>query len=173
MKTKLNRQRAPRVRRGGGTQHDPYLEQLPPGGTAQCSACGALYRNKRWQLAAQIGTTPTTGGKKQVLCPACRKTQDDYPNGVVTIHWPAERQARESMLNLVKNQEEWGRQGNPLERIISIEAKGDVLIVTTTNERLAQRIGRAIERAFHGKAVYHWSNGDKLVRVEWSAAASD
>jgi hypothetical protein len=168
--TTVVQRRAARVRRLGGARSDPYLTQGPPRTTAQCSGCSAVYRNKRWQLAAQTGTAPKKGGRRLVLCPACRKVRDRYPNGVVTIHWPTQPRLRESMLNLIKNQEAWGRKGNPLERILSMEAGPSLLTITTTNERLAQRLGRAIERAFHGKVVYRWSRGDKLARVDWSAA---
>lgn len=176
---KVVRQRAPRVRRRGESPSDPYLEQLPPRTASRCSGCGAIYRNKRWQLdkrrqpALPTATQPKRTGEPlpQVLCPACRKVQDHYPSGVVTIHWPNERAVREEILNLIKNQEAWGRQGNLLERVISMEAQNSTLTLTTTNERLAERIGRALERAFHGKVVYHWSQDDKFVRVEWAREA--
>jgi hypothetical protein len=176
---KMVRQRAPRVRRRGESSSDPYLEQRPPRTASRCSGCGAIYRNKRWQLdkrkklAPFIAAQPkrTRAPLPQVLCPACRKVQDHYPSGVVTIHWPKEPAVREEILNLIKHQEEWGRQLNLLERVISMEAQNSTLTVTTTNERLAERIGRALERAFHGKVVYHWSQDDKFVRVEWAREA--
>lgn len=170
---KIIRQRAPRVRRRGEPAADPYLEQLPPRTTARCTRCGALYRNKRWELPQPAAKRPAGGQPAllPVLCPACRKAQDHYANGVVTIRWPKDDATRRTILNLIKNQEAWGRQINPLERVVSIEADKDVVTVLTTNERLAQRIGRAMERAFHGKATFHWSREDKLLRVEWAREA--
>jgi hypothetical protein len=41
------------------------------------------------------------------------------------------------------------------------------LEVQTTNDRLAQRIGRELERAYKGKATYHWAHRDMLARVSW------
>lgn len=179
MKTNMIRQRASRVRRRGGPTGDPYLEQLPPRSAARCEQCGALYRNKRWQLDKRRQPAPTVARALRrtaaalpaVLCPACRKTKDHYGNGVVTIHWPTDHSTREEMLKLIKNQEAWGRQDNPLERVISLEAENTTLTVTTTNERLAERIGKALERAFHGKTLFHWSHENKLVRVEWAREA--
>ncbi|MEW6325024.1 MAG: BCAM0308 family protein [Nitrospirota bacterium] len=174
MSRKIIRQRAPRVRRRGEPPADPYLEQLPPKQTARCTQCGALYRNKRWQQAPPAPRRParTQPAALPVLCPACRKVNDRYANGVVTIRWPKADGARHTILNLIKNQEDWGRQINPLERVISIQATDDALTVLTTNERLAQRIGRALERAFHGKALYRWSRENKLLRVEWASEAA-
>ncbi len=91
---------------------------------------------------------------------------------MVTIRWPKPEATRRATLSLIKHREEWRRRGNPLERIISLEAKGDQLTISTTNERLAQRIGRALERAFHGKAAYQWSRENKLLRVQWSQKAA-
>jgi hypothetical protein len=39
--------------------------------------------------------------------------------------------------------------------------------IHTTNERFAQRLGREVKRAFKGEVTYHWTAGDKFVRVEW------
>jgi hypothetical protein len=168
------RRRAPRARRRGEPSADPYREQSPPRGPAQCSQCGARYRNKRWTLPPPAAPRPKRArlAPLSVLCPACRKTHDHYANGIVTIQWPAGDAERHMILNLIHNQEAWGRQVNPLERIISIEATDRRLTVLTTNERLAQRIGRALERAFHGKATYDWSRGNKLLRVAWSRESS-
>jgi NMD protein affecting ribosome stability and mRNA decay len=166
------KQRAQRVRGRGKPSADPYREELPPRTIARCSQCGAVYRHKRWQLPDTITLSPRERTKLlSVLCPGCRKMRDHYANGVVTIRWPKQEAARRAILNLIKHQEEWGRRGNPLERIISLEAKGDRLTVSTTNERLAQRIGRALERAFHGKATYQWSRENKLLRVQWAQKA--
>jgi hypothetical protein len=41
------------------------------------------------------------------------------------------------------------------------------IVISTTNEKLAQRLGRAIKKAFHGKLAYNWSHDNKLVRVDW------
>ncbi len=169
IRTKVPRQCAPRARRRGEPPSDPYLTQRPPQEGARCRQCGAVYQRKRWRLAP-LAVLPARGrgGAPLVLCPACRKTQDHYPNGVVTVHWPKNPAVREEMLHLIRHQEQQGRRINPLERILSLDATADTLTVMTTNERLAGRIGRALERAFHGKTVYQWSRENKLVRVEWA-----
>jgi hypothetical protein len=47
------------------------------------------------------------------------------------------------------------------------ENGGGKIEIATTNEKLAQRLGRALKKAFHGDVTYHWSHDTKLVRVEW------
>jgi len=40
--------------------------------------------------------------------------------------------------------------------------------ILTTDEKLAQRIGREIRKAYHGTASYKWSKDANLLRVNWS-----
>ena len=76
------------------------------------------------------------------------------------------------VVNLIRNEEDRARGFNPLERVMSVRENGfGKLIISTTNEKLAQRLGRAIKRAFHGEVSYTWSHDNKLVRVEWERAA--
>jgi len=144
---KTVKQRAQRVRGRGRPSTDPYREQMPPRTTAQCSQCGAVYRHKRWQLPGTVTLSPRERTEMlSVLCPACRKTKDHYANGVVTIHWPEQEATRRTILNLIKHQEEWGRRGNPLERIIALEAKGDRLTERTVGAAHRTRPGAGLPR---------------------------
>jgi hypothetical protein len=44
---------------------------------------------------------------------------------------------------------------------------GHKLIVTTTTEHLAQRLGHALKKAFCGEVQYDFSHENKLARVSW------
>jgi hypothetical protein len=41
------------------------------------------------------------------------------------------------------------------------------LVISTTTEHLAQRLGHALEKAFDGEVRYHFSHENKLARVYW------
>ena len=41
------------------------------------------------------------------------------------------------------------------------------LTLSTTTEHLAQRLGRALEKAYDGKVEYDFSHENKLARVTW------
>ncbi len=56
---------------------------------------------------------------------------------------------------------------NPLQRVMKIVRLGKDIEVQTTNDRLAQRIGRELVRAYKGRVTYHWAHRDMLVRVYW------
>jgi hypothetical protein len=167
----------PKVVRARNDIHDfddPYLpDQHLEEGTV-CPQCGAVYVNQRWTLddkqrAVMIGGAVT----QEVVCPGCTKTAVRDPQGIVTLrgdYWP---EHREEILNLVRNEESRALGSNPLERIIDIREEGDELIIETTNEKLAQRIGRHIDKAHKGQIEYRWSNDNHLVRVYWSRSLSE
>lgn len=75
---------------------------------------------------------------------------------------------REEIVNLIRNEEERAMDINPLGRIIAITEENSKMVVTTTNEKLAQRIGRELKKAYRGRTEYHWSEDDKCLRVTWA-----
>ncbi len=70
------------------------------------------------------------------------------------------------ILHLIRNEEERAKGFNPLERIIEITESEEGIVVTTTNEKLAQRIGRTLKSTYQGDTTYHWSE-PKFLSVEW------
>ena len=40
-------------------------------------------------------------------------------------------------------------------------------MVVYTNEKLAQKIGRALKKAYDGRVEYKWPEDGKLIRVNW------
>ncbi|HLB01880.1 MAG TPA: BCAM0308 family protein [Nitrospiria bacterium] len=147
---------------------DPYL---PWGGiheVVMCRMCHSIYHHKRWYLESEFPlkearVTPIG----LIICPACRKIHDHFPGGVITLRGEFLNTHKDQILNLVRNEEARAKGVNPLERIISTKDQDNWVEIQTTSERLAQRIGREIERAYKGEATYHWSRDDKFVRVEW------
>jgi len=144
---------------------DAYLA-MGTQGVGVCESCQAVYRNKRWYVNGDLvkAGTPTT----TVVCPACLKIRDNFPGGIVTLAGGYVLPNKREIMKLVKNEEDRARGFNPLERVMSIKENGrGSIVISTTNEKLAQRLGRAIKKAFHGKLAYNWSHDNKLVRVDW------
>ncbi len=132
-----------------------------------CSSCGALYRNQHWTLDPKRAEVLEQSGANTVICPACRKIQAKDPAGIVTLsgdYWP---EHREEILNLIRREEARGAQVNPIERIMEIREEEGKLIIETTMEKLAQRIGHRIHSAHKGVVDYKWSDTNHLVRVAW------
>ncbi len=150
---------------------DPYLPRGASGKVSSCESCRAVYKNKRWYGPADAAKIVGTSVVK-VVCPACLKMRDNFPGGIVTLRGDYVLAHKQEVIHLIKNEEERARGFNPLERVMSIKENGrGSIVVSTTNEKLAQRLGRAIKKAFHGEVAYNWSHDNKLVRVDWVRAA--
>ncbi len=149
---------------------DSYLPRGASRSVSVCEGCRAVYMNKRWYTEGNVNETALLRNPEtvKIVCPACMKIRDNFPGGVVTLKGDYVLPHKQDLMNLIKNEEERARGFNPLERIMSIKENGHgSLVVTTTNEKLAQRLGRALKKAFHGDVVYQWSHDNKLARVDW------
>lgn len=148
---------------------DMYLPRWSPKGILYCSSCGAVYYGRRWTLSPPDEIRDWAEFRSDVrstLCPACRKIRDRYPSGQLRLVGITPEEKRE-IFRLLRNEEERAREKNPLERIMSILSDGPNWKVETTTEKLAQRLGRCLEKARGGKVIYKWSHNNKFVRVVW------
>ncbi|MBI2982570.1 MAG: ATPase [Deltaproteobacteria bacterium] len=165
-------------KRGSGREFDPYLAKLDPGDKAACLKCHAVYHNKHWSLPSP----PRSNGsrrlinrertlaqppERKILCPACQKIRDHFPMGIVTLKGDYVQKHRGEILNLIHNEESRARGFNPLERLISVYDQEDALIVETTTEKLAQRIGSRLQHSYKGDVRYKWSRQNRFIRVDW------
>ena len=141
---------------------DVYLPKrgMPDG--ALCKGCGVVYRNKRWQVELMRGDT-----NSEVLCPACQRMEDHNPGGVVTLSGPYLASHKVEILNTIKHLEAKSREKNPIGRIMEIKEEAGRITVTTTEDKLAQKLGREVYRSQKGELHYQWSHDQNLVRVEW------
>ena len=153
----------------GGRVEDPYL---PAEGqeASICTECNALYQNKRWffdeKLAQKLAGTDQV---KQVVCPTCRKIKENYPEGYLTLSGGFFAERKHEVITLLKNEAAKVSSRSVLDRIIKMSEEGeDQLVITTTTEKLAQHLGRAIYRASKGELDFRWSETNPLVRVYWS-----
>ena len=151
-------------------ENDPYL---PPKGkgladVSICKDCNAVYHNKKWFLDAKLYEQ-----KKKlkdinwVICPACKKTKENVPNGVVTLKGDFLKEHKQEILNLIHNEDERSKNYNPLKRIMKINEKKGEIEILTTSAKLAQRIGSILFKAYSGEVEYKKHDNAKFMRVEW------
>lgn len=150
------------------TQTDSYLPKGAPGKVVVCPGCHAISTGKRWRLDeaayAKLRRAATT---RRIFCPACEKIRDGYPSGQVTLRGSFLAEHREEILRIIVNEEKRARGFNPLHRIMSLSEEDGRLEITTTDEKLAQRIGRELRKACGGTVAYGWSHNNKFLRVQW------
>lgn len=156
-----------RVDHEAGRHRGPRAGSEP----AKCGICGAVYSDRRWTLA---GTPRKTGKHKQwhpqrlTVCPACKKTREGLAAGFVYVSGDFLPSHRAEIEHLLGEEAARAAVDNPLARIMKLETdESGRLVVTTTTEHLAQRLGHALEKAFEGEVHYDFSHENKLARVYW------
>ena len=149
-------------------KQDPYAMLKAPKGPVICRKCLAIYADKRWHFdAVEAPKLAASLRTKKLVCPACQKTRDDYPEGIVTLKWSHLPDYEKEIRGLIANVETRAVAVNPLDRVMKIVKRKKELEVQTTNDRLAQRLGRALVRSYKGTAAYKWAHRDMMVRVTW------
>jgi hypothetical protein len=156
-----------RVDHEGGA-HRPAKGAIEPG---VCKECGSIYENRRWTAKGQLPRRERfdkAAEAAMTICPACRQVREGVVGGYVNLegnfvggHWG-------EIESLIRNEGTRTLEDNPLSRIMSItQSENGGAKVETTTEHLAQRIGRALEKAYDGEVEYTFSHENKVVRVNW------
>jgi len=150
---------------------DPYIDKTQYKDPTICPTCGLVYHEKTWRKDDSLRKKLEKEGNVDYKdCPACRKIKDNYPLGVIYLQGDYIRDAfhKNEILNLVRHETEKEQQSSPLSRIMSIEDdKNGSIIIKTTTEGLASRLGKAIKRAHKGKLEIKFSDEQKFLRVIW------
>ncbi len=84
-------------------------------------------------------------------CPACRRMEDNLPAGIATFTGDYFSQHEMEILDIIKSEESRSKAKNPLGRIMEIAQEGNVLTVSTTEDKLAQKLGREVYKAHKGE----------------------
>lgn len=169
----LSQRFSPASRKNVDRETDPYIPRKGASAVGACPNCHAIRRNKRWYLDEKeyASLIRKRGAVALERCPACRKIADGFPSGVVLLRGGYLRGHRDEILKLARNEEKRAMGFNPLQRIISVKEEGGNLEIATTDEKLAQRIGREVRKACRGTVEYKWSADCKLLRVNWAREA--
>ena len=142
---------------------DAYQDKDGVKGTAYC-ACGAVFRNKRW--VQEISGVARQEGQI-IVCPACHRITDQNPAGIISLSGDFYAGHEDEINNLVTNTAQNSAAKNPLGRVMDIHKEKEGVTITTTDVKLAQKIGRMVFKAHGGKLHYTWSHAGPPVRVTW------
>lgn len=142
---------------------DAYRDKDGVKGAVYC-ACGAVFRNKRWGLET-IGAAQQEG--QNIVCPACHRITDQNPAGIISLSGDFYSAHADEIHNLVNNTAQSSAAKNPLGRVMDINKEKGGVTITTTDVKLAQKIGRVVFKAHGGELHYTWSHAGPPVRVTW------
>jgi len=144
----------------------------PPRGLPEpmvCVGCGATYSHRRWTRKAEVKRDDYEPKQtaQGTLCLACKQACDGVPGGFVYLSGEFLGNHHDEIERPLRKEAERNAQDNPLARIMGWEDTDNQLIVKTTTEHLAQRLGHALEKAFDGDVRYDFSHENKFARVYW------
>ena len=142
--------------------HDPYFTKEKYKEPAICERCGVAFIDGIFQW---VENKPVNANK--IMCPACRRIEDKYEGGIVYLKGEFLKEHKEEILNLIRNVAEEEMSYRPLERIIEIKDNGEEIVITTTYEHLARRLGEAVHKAYKGNLKLEYPGGQKYIRVFW------
>jgi len=150
------------------TSTDPYFPDAGLKEPAVCQSCQAVYRLKRWQLdpalTAKLASDPSV---HWVTCPACQKIAEHYPEGILTLRGSYLWDHEEEIHNILVNTANRFAARNPLERIIRMQRTDEALIIETTANKLAEQLGRSLQKAHSGALQIDWQGAPVVCRVQW------
>ena len=161
-----------RVDHDGGRHRPPRAPKEP----MVCASCGAAYVKRRWSLDlnARILAAGRAGHPISVrICPACRQRKTGLPHGFVHVDGGFVPVHRDELERLLRNEATHAVEDNPLGQVLDWGNDGrGGLLVTTTTEHLAIRLGRALEKAYDGRLLFGFSHENKLAHVWWHRDAA-
>jgi hypothetical protein len=152
---------SPRPARRVDADADPFGTSERPPEPAQCRRCGAVVRDGRWVWGS------AAHGAAVTECPACRRIAQDLPDGILTLAGGFVPAHESEIRGLVQHVEQNEKRDHALARIFGIAAEGGELVVKTTERRLADSIGRALERAYGGSLARSEGDRSSPLRVRW------
>jgi NMD protein affecting ribosome stability and mRNA decay len=142
-------------------EHDVYRTSKKLPDPSACTKCRAMYRDGRWQW----GHPPAEANP--VLCPACKRIQDDMPAGILKLVGTFHLEHRAEILGLIRNIEERELKDHPLKRIMEVSEQGDEVEIKVADSDLARSLGTAIHHAYQGELDYHYPGEGDVLRVRW------
>lgn len=129
--------------------------EVPKGekGIVFCSECGAVHYMKSWRHALEeYKSLSENASVKFRLCPACEMIKNHQFEGRVTVTHIPEKEEGE-VARLIENFGARAKERDVLHRLIEIKktrsAKGVDLVVTTTENQLANKLADKIKETFH------------------------
>lgn len=138
-----------------------------------CASCGSVYKNRRWVTAGaaalqRIVLATGDASPTVVQCPACRLIEGGTPSGVLYVDGTFADAHADELGRLITSEASRAAEDNPTGRVMATTRDSERrLVVTTTTEHLAQRLGHALQKVYKGHVRFDFSHENKFARVYW------
>lgn len=146
-------------------RQDPYNDYFAVEGEAQCSSCGAVYKDERWQwMEPSIDAA-------SIRCPACRRIAERSPAAYLEIEAPISADKHDELIHSIREIEHLEKSADPMQRIMTIEETSKQLLVTTTNVRLARSIAQLLQSSYGCDLDFHFDRDTSLLWLRCGTAS--
>jgi hypothetical protein len=135
-----------------------------------CERCGAVYVRQKWRRAGRV-TGELLEAASWATCPACSQATTGVGYGRLLIMGEFALGNLDAIRRRIANVERRAGFTQPERRVLSAAVEGSTFEVVTTSQKLAHRIARELEKAFGGRARYHWSDEDGSLLATWRKEA--
>lgn len=132
--------------RGATPKSRHAMEEFGPGKKQllSCKVCGCVYYKKSWH---HNNLKLKTNNLKLALCPACQMIKNRQYEGKILIKKiPLEKE--KELINLIKNFCQTAFSIDPMHRLIAVKKQENNLIITLTENELANKLGKKIRDVF-------------------------
>ena len=133
-----------------------------------CPSCYAVCVDEKWVFDESLREKGMRKNEwERSLCPGCDRVARGKIDGVVHLSGGFLSSHKEEAKNLIRSVAEKKLHKNIAARIAHIEEKDDEIIIETTDQTLAERLGKEFEKAYHGQLDIKWQEGSAFARVYW------
>ena len=135
-----------------------------------CPLCNAIYDGHRWvpEPDEALRKEAARRNPAKEKCPGYLRIERRQVEGVVTLKGDFLQTHKDDLMNLVHRVERKGRRRNVAARLMSVTENDHQVVIETTDDHLAERIGKEVEKAFKGELAIKWQEKDRFVRVTWT-----
>lgn len=139
-------------------------------GELYCTSCGAVHHRKHWTLdpdvVKQVRADPRAVATR---CPGCEQAANKVYDGEVVLEGAFVSRHAQEIIGLIHHVErEMRTASNPLARLGELHWEGDRLTAYTVTPHLAERLGKAVRKAYQGKLLLQHPERERFVRVHWA-----
>lgn len=134
-----------------------------------CPKCGAIWDGERWVPEPEEALRKELAKRQHAteLCPGDLRIEKKQVEGIVTLKGRFLASHSEEIDNLIGRVARSARKRNVAARIFQSAHTDDGLVIETTDEHLAERMGKEVEKAFKGNLEIKWQKKDTFARVTW------
>lgn len=133
-----------------------------------CRYCHAVYNGKSW-IPFEKMDPKIIDELRASVCPACHEINEHVSDGILNIRGAGVKAHLKDITNLINHMGKTAEARNVLDRVERVDQTRDGLVVYTTLNQLAVRIGKSVASAYKGgKLDIKWSRQDKPVEVTWT-----